>query len=83
MYARPGRLAGERVVEVAQANGSRPRLAARRAVVVATGTSAATPSIPGLLRDLDPWENRDVTAAKGVSGRLLVLGGGAIGCEMA
>jgi pyruvate/2-oxoglutarate dehydrogenase complex dihydrolipoamide dehydrogenase (E3) component len=77
-----GRLAGERVVEVEQADGFVLRLVARRAVVIATGSLAAIPPIPGL-RELDPWDNRDVTAAKQVPRRLLVLGGGAIGCEMA
>ncbi len=77
-----GRLAGERVVEVEQADGSFQRLVARRAVVIATGTLAVIPPIPGLA-DLDPWDNRDVTAAKQAPRRLLVLGGGAVGCEMA
>jgi pyruvate/2-oxoglutarate dehydrogenase complex dihydrolipoamide dehydrogenase (E3) component len=76
------RLAGERVVEVAQTDGSVRRIEARRAVVVATGTTAATPPVPGLA-DALPWNNRDVTAAKDVPRRLLVLGGGAIGLEMA
>jgi dihydrolipoamide dehydrogenase len=77
-----GRLAGERAVEVTIGNGSVRRLLARRAVVVATGTGAAIPPIPGLA-DVRPWDNRDVTSAKDIPGRLLVLGGGAIGAEMA
>src|SRR5919199_2267221 len=72
-----GRLAGERTVDV---DGR--RLTARRAVVLATGTSAAIPPIPGL-RESDPWDNRSVTSAKAIPRRLLVLGGGAIGAEMA
>ncbi len=39
-------------------------------------------AIPGL-RESAPWDNRQVTAAKNVPRRLLVLGGGAIGAEMA
>jgi dihydrolipoamide dehydrogenase len=77
-----GRLAGERAVEVTIGNGSVRRLLARRAVVVATGTGAAIPPIPGLA-GVRPWDNRDVTSAKDIPGRLLVLGGGAIGAEMA
>ncbi|HEY3239001.1 MAG TPA: NAD(P)/FAD-dependent oxidoreductase, partial [Acidimicrobiia bacterium] len=77
-----GRLAGERAVEVAARNGSVRRLSARRAVVIATGTGAAIPPIPGLA-EVKPWDNRDVTAAKDIPRRLLVLGGGAIGAEMA
>ena len=77
-----GRLAGERAVEVAARDGSVRRLAARRAVVLATGTAAAIPPIAGLA-EVKPWDNRDVTAAKDIPRRLLVLGGGAIGAEMA
>ncbi len=77
-----GRLAGEKVVEVEGPDGSRRRFAAARAVVVATGTKAAVPPIPGLA-EARPWDNRSVTATKDIPGRLLVLGGGAIGAEMA
>ncbi|HUO47367.1 MAG TPA: NAD(P)/FAD-dependent oxidoreductase [Acidimicrobiales bacterium] len=77
-----GRLAGERVVEVDTPDGDAHRLRARRAVVLATGTVPAVPPVPGL-RELDAWDNRDVTAATALPARLLVLGGGAIGVEMA
>ncbi|MGH8909234.1 MAG: dihydrolipoyl dehydrogenase family protein [Egibacteraceae bacterium] len=77
-----GRLAGERVVAVERDDGSVPRVTARHAVVIATGTAAVMPPIPGL-REVEPWDNRDVTAVKELPGRLLVLGGGTIGCEMA
>ncbi len=40
------------------------------------------PPIPGLA-DVRPWDNRSITAAKQLPRRLLVLGGGAIGAEMA
>jgi pyruvate/2-oxoglutarate dehydrogenase complex dihydrolipoamide dehydrogenase (E3) component len=72
-----GRLDGPRAVVV----GSR-RLVARRAVVLATGTRAVLPPIPGLA-EAQPWDNRDATAVKALPRRLLVLGGGAIGVEMA
>ncbi len=72
-----GRLDGPRAVAV----GPR-RLVARRAVVLATGTGAALPPIPGLA-EAQPWDNRDATAVKALPRRLLVLGGGAIGVEMA
>jgi len=77
-----GRLAGERTVQVTVADGSVRTLSARKAVVVATGTSAAIPPIDGLAQ-ARPWDNRAVTSAKEVPARLLVLGGGAIGAEMA
>jgi dihydrolipoamide dehydrogenase len=77
-----GRLAGELVVEVESADGGVRRLAARRAVVVATGTKPVVPPIPGLA-EARPWDNRSVTATKDIPRRLVVLGGGAIGAEMA
>jgi pyruvate/2-oxoglutarate dehydrogenase complex dihydrolipoamide dehydrogenase (E3) component len=77
-----GRLAGERVVEIEPAGGTVRRLVARRAVVIATGTRAAIPPIDGL-GDIKPWDNRGVTAAKELPRRLLVLGGGTVGVEMA
>ena len=76
------RLAGEKVVEVETGNGDVRRLVAGRAVVVATGTKPAIPPIPGLA-EARPWDNRSVTAAKDIPRRLLVLGGGAVGAEMA
>jgi pyruvate/2-oxoglutarate dehydrogenase complex dihydrolipoamide dehydrogenase (E3) component len=57
-------------------------LAARRAVVVATGSTALVPDIPGL-RDAQPWTNRNATTAQGVPPRLGILGGGVVGVEMA
>ncbi|HEY3701739.1 MAG TPA: NAD(P)/FAD-dependent oxidoreductase, partial [Acidimicrobiales bacterium] len=77
-----GRLAGERRVEVEAPDGSRRRLSATRAVILATGSTPVVPPIEGL-RDIRTWDNRDVTSAKRVPDRLLVLGGGAVGVEMA
>jgi dihydrolipoamide dehydrogenase len=77
-----GRLAGERVVEVEESDGTTRRLSAAQAVVLATGTSPLIPPIPGL-REASPWDNRTITSAKEIPRRLLVLGGGAIGAEMA
>jgi pyruvate/2-oxoglutarate dehydrogenase complex dihydrolipoamide dehydrogenase (E3) component len=77
-----GRLAGERAVEVEAADGTTRQLRAARAVVLATGTSPLIPPIPGL-REAGPWDNRTVTSAKELPRRLLVLGGGSIGAEMA
>jgi dihydrolipoamide dehydrogenase len=57
-------------------------LNARRAVVLATGSAAAIPPIDGL-GEARPWTNREATTAKAVPGRLLVLGGGAAGVELA
>ncbi|MFJ9871183.1 dihydrolipoyl dehydrogenase family protein [Streptomyces sp. NPDC101165] len=77
-----GRLEGDRVVEVTSEDGDTTQVTASRAVVLATGTAAAIPPVDGL-RDIRVWDNRDATAAKELPLRLLVLGGGAIGAEMA
>jgi dihydrolipoamide dehydrogenase len=72
-----GRLAGPGVVEV---NGI-PHTA--RHVVLATGSDSVIPPVPGL-RELDGvWTNREVTGMKAVPRRLLILGGGPVGAEMA
>jgi pyruvate/2-oxoglutarate dehydrogenase complex dihydrolipoamide dehydrogenase (E3) component len=76
-----GRLAGELAVDV-DANGSTTRLTARRAVVLATGTSPVLPPIQGL-EDVMAWTNREATEATSVPDRLVVLGGGAVGVELA
>ena len=52
-------------------------------VVIATGASPFVPPVPGL-RELDGvWTNREVTGMKAVPRRLLVLGNGPVGVEMA
>ncbi len=71
------RLEGERRVRVGD-----ELLQARRAVVIAVGSGAAMPPIPGL-PELATWTNRQGTTAKQVPGRLIVLGGGVVGCELA
>ena len=72
-----GRLAGERRVRVGD-----ELLPARRAVIVATGTGPVLPPIPGLA-EAAPWTNREATTASRVPERLLVLGGGVVGVELA
>lgn len=77
-----GRLAGERTVVVTGPDGHEVRLTARHAVAVCTGSTAKLPPLDGLA-DVRPWGPREATSAKEVPGRLLVLGGGYVGCEMA
>jgi pyruvate/2-oxoglutarate dehydrogenase complex dihydrolipoamide dehydrogenase (E3) component len=72
-----GRLEGERLVRAGE-----ELLRARRAVVIATGSEPAMPPIPGLA-DACPWTNREATTSKVVPPRLLVLGGGVAGVELA
>lgn len=54
---------------------------AGRAVVIASGTSAAVPPIPGLAAT-PYWTNREAIATRDVPRSLIVLGGGAIGVEL-
>jgi pyruvate/2-oxoglutarate dehydrogenase complex dihydrolipoamide dehydrogenase (E3) component len=56
--------------------------AASRGLVLATGTSAVIPPVDGLA-DTPYWTNRDAVEAAVLPASLLVLGGGAIGCELA
>ncbi|MEU7181188.1 MULTISPECIES: dihydrolipoyl dehydrogenase family protein [Streptomyces] len=73
-----GRLDGPRRVVV---DGGRV-LTARHAVAVCTGSRAVIPGIPGLA-EAKPWTSREATSAQAVPGRLVVVGGGVVGVEMA
>jgi pyruvate/2-oxoglutarate dehydrogenase complex dihydrolipoamide dehydrogenase (E3) component len=72
-----GRFEGERRVRVGE-----DVLVAGRAVVLATGSRAFIPPVPGLA-DARPWTNVEATTAKHVPASLAILGGGAVGVEMA
>jgi pyruvate/2-oxoglutarate dehydrogenase complex dihydrolipoamide dehydrogenase (E3) component len=72
-----GRLAGEGAVEV-----SGVRYTAAH-VVVATGSDPFVPPVPGLRELEGVWGTREATAMKSVPRRLLVLGGGPAGVELA
>jgi pyruvate/2-oxoglutarate dehydrogenase complex dihydrolipoamide dehydrogenase (E3) component len=72
-----GRLAGTGAVEV---DGVRHTA---EHVVLANGADPIIPPVSGL-RELDGiWTNREVTGMKAVPRRMLVLGGGPVGVEMA
>ncbi len=72
-----GRLAGQGAVEV---DGVRHTA---RHVVVATGAEPIVPPVPGLQGLEGVWTNREVTAMTAIPRRLLILGGGPVGVEMA
>jgi pyruvate/2-oxoglutarate dehydrogenase complex dihydrolipoamide dehydrogenase (E3) component len=72
-----GRLDGDRRVRAGD-----DTLVANKAVIVATGTGPAMPPIDGL-SDAHPWTNRELTTTKAVPASLVILGGGAVGAEMA
>jgi pyruvate/2-oxoglutarate dehydrogenase complex dihydrolipoamide dehydrogenase (E3) component len=57
------------------------QLAARRAVVIATGSSVAVPTIPGL-DSVEFWTNRQAAVPRELPGSLAILGAGAIGVEL-
>lgn len=71
-----GRLVAADTVEV---DGHNYR--ATRAVVVATGTTAAVPPIPGLA-ETPFWTNREAIEVETLPSSIIVLGGGAIGAEL-
>jgi dihydrolipoamide dehydrogenase len=72
-----GRLAGAGVVDVGGVHHTAEH------IVVATGSDPIVPPIPGL-RELDGvWGTRQATSMKAVPRRLLVLGGGSAGVELA
>jgi dihydrolipoamide dehydrogenase len=72
-----GKLAGPGAVEV---DGVRHTATH---VVLATGSDAVIPPVPGLIGLPGIWTNREATGMTAVPKRLLVLGGGPVGVEMA
>jgi pyruvate/2-oxoglutarate dehydrogenase complex dihydrolipoamide dehydrogenase (E3) component len=72
-----GKLAGAGVVDVGGVRHS------ARDIVLANGADPVIPPVPGL-RELDGiWTNREMTGMKAIPRRLLILGGGPVGAEMA
>lgn len=70
-----GTLSGPKTVTV---NGE--DYEARRGIIIATGSKPAIPPIPGLA-DVSYWTTRDAVQAETLPRSLVVLGGGAVGCE--
>lgn len=78
-----GRLTGPHTVTVTvDGTGERLELTARRAIVLNTGTDPAVPPIPGLAGS-PYWTNREILTIEKAPESLAVLGGGAVGCELA
>ena len=71
------RIVGPREVEV---DGE--RFTCRRGIVIATGGTPAVPPIPGLA-DVPFWTNREAIEAEENPASMVVLGGGAVGLELA
>jgi pyruvate/2-oxoglutarate dehydrogenase complex dihydrolipoamide dehydrogenase (E3) component len=77
LYRGSGRIAAPGVVAVGDEEHTTEH------IVVSTGSVPVIPPIPGL-RELDGvWTNREVTGLKAVPRRLVILGGGPVGTEMA
>ena len=72
-----GRLAGTGVVEVGGVRHTAEH------IVVATGADPIVPPLPGLRELEGVWGTREATSMKTVPRRLLVLGGGSAGVEIA
>ncbi len=70
------RVTGPGAVEVGD------RTLAFERILVATGSVPTIPPIPGLA-DVDYWTNREATSTHEVPRRLIVIGGGPVGCELA
>jgi pyruvate/2-oxoglutarate dehydrogenase complex dihydrolipoamide dehydrogenase (E3) component len=77
-----GRLDGHRRVAVAAPDGGTVALTARHAVVLCTGSRTALPELAGL-SEANPWTNREGTGSHTVPERLVIVGGGGVGVEMA
>jgi pyruvate/2-oxoglutarate dehydrogenase complex dihydrolipoamide dehydrogenase (E3) component len=72
-----GRLAGTGVVEVGGVRHTAGH------VVLATGADPVVPPIPGLRELEGVWTSREATSMKAIPRRLLILGGGPVGAELA
>ncbi len=71
------RILGPRLVEVDDVGV----IEARRGLVIATGTTAALPPIPGLA-ETPYWTNREAVSAEELPASLAVIGAGVVGCEI-
>jgi pyruvate/2-oxoglutarate dehydrogenase complex dihydrolipoamide dehydrogenase (E3) component len=76
LFRGEGQLVDLRTVTV-----GREQLIARRAVVIANGSTAAIPTIPGL-DTVEFWTNRQAAIPRELPASLAVLGAGAIGVEL-
>jgi len=72
-----GVLAGEQRVKIGE-----EELEVRRAVVLDAGSTASMPPIEGL-KESGAWTNREATTAKQVPEKVVIMGGGVVGSEMA
>jgi pyruvate/2-oxoglutarate dehydrogenase complex dihydrolipoamide dehydrogenase (E3) component len=77
-----GTLSGVREVTVRDADGGDLVVRARHAVVIATGSEALIPDIPGMAQ-LRVWTSKEATSMAEVPRSVTILGGGIVAAEMA
>jgi pyruvate/2-oxoglutarate dehydrogenase complex dihydrolipoamide dehydrogenase (E3) component len=77
-----GTITGPGEVAVTAPDGTVETFHARKGIVINTGTDPAIPPVEGLA-GVPYWTNRDIVQAEQVPTSLLILGGGAIGVELA
>ena len=73
---------GIKALNVVSSDGTSRHVKANHAVIVATGSDAFFPDIKGI-NDVMAWNNREATSAQNAPESLVIVGGGAVGCEMA
>ncbi len=73
---------GQVAVTLNGSDGGTRTFQARRGIILNSGTDPAIPPIEGLA-DTPYWTNRDIVKTERVPGSLIILGGGAIGVELA
>ncbi|KAF2173416.1 hypothetical protein M409DRAFT_15700 [Zasmidium cellare ATCC 36951] len=74
------KLADVKNVQIAPFEGEPVEVEARLAVAICSGSEAV---IPDGVKAADPWTPRDATSADYVPEKLIIMGAGAVGCEMA
>jgi dihydrolipoamide dehydrogenase len=76
-----GRIVGPHEVEVHPPGGQPTRVSWRRALVIGTGSTSAQPAVEGL-DGVGAWTSEAALSSAELPRTLVVLGGGAVGCEL-
>jgi pyruvate/2-oxoglutarate dehydrogenase complex dihydrolipoamide dehydrogenase (E3) component len=74
--------AGSTIGERGENGENEELLEARKAIILAGGTRATIPPIPGLA-EANPWTNREAVTAQEIPDSLVIIGAGVVGTEMA
>ncbi|KAF2239694.1 putative oxidoreductase [Viridothelium virens] len=76
------KLVGVKKIAVTSKDGHSIEITARCAVAICTGSTPRIPDVPGL-KAAHPWTPKEATSASSIPKHLIILGTGAVGCEMA